>query len=114
MAESQEILNDVVSDRAPGTTTMVVNLRTGQPFQAEIEGPLEPIVLMSELGKDLREVCKLHIQGNVPASQLNLGDKVRFTLYGLTSTHTVLDRRQDSGDPLTVFWVQKQAAKDSQ
>lgn len=113
MSEFTDILNDVVTDRAAGTTTKVLNTRNGLTFLAEIEGPLDPLIIQTELGQDLREVCKLHIQGNINESQINIADRIQFVLYGLKTTHTVVKRTKDSGDPFTDFWVQKQSSKDA-
>ena len=116
MAEFQEDLNDVVTDRAPGTTTQIENLRNGKIFSAEIEGPIDPIIVQSELGEDLREVIKIHIQGFVTEDCLGANDFVRFVMFGQSQIVQILPgkRQQNPADMFSDFWSQKRTVKDVQ
>jgi hypothetical protein len=107
MSESHEIISDIVDDRASATTDPVLNLRSGLTFTSEIEGNIDPLIVESELGEDAREVVLLHVTSDVEASYIRPGDRVKFTLFGATTTHEIVKRRNNAGNPQTDFWARK-------
>jgi hypothetical protein len=65
MSEFRELMADVVDDRAPGTTDVIIRLKNGAKFRGEIE-PIQDIELITELGSDPRASHWLHISQRVP------------------------------------------------
>ena len=113
MSEVSDIIGDIVDDRAPGTTTPVLNLNTGRTFAAEIDGNVDPVVILSELGEDIREATLLHVTNDADAAAISENDLVRFTLYGATTVNRVIKRRNNPGSPQTDFWVTRKTEKDA-
>ena len=112
MSEMHDIIADVVADRQSATTNPVKNLRTGVIFHAEIEGNIDPLRLVTELGEDIREAAILHVDDNDEAAGILAQDIVEFTLFGSTDKYRVI-KRVDGPTPCTDFWVQIIADKDS-
>lgn len=106
MSEAHDILADVVADRAPGTTDQVLNLRTNIPFTAELDGTPDALVVMTELGEDVREVVLIYVTDRNQAAAQNLNDQVQFKLFGALETYQIIKRR-DSATPQVQFWARK-------
>ena len=85
MSEVLDNMNAIVADRESATSDVVVNLRTGESFKAEIEA-VQDIVLNTELGRDPRENTIFHVNDKVAASKINSNDR----LSALGSTFLVL------------------------
>ena len=101
-----------VDDRAASTTDPVKNLTTGKMFTAEIEGPIDPFVVQSELGEDIREAVKLNVRNNAQAGAINRGDFVQFALFGAVTKHKIVKRVADAASPFTTFWAVKWTSAD--
>ncbi len=113
MSELHDVIADVVADRASATTDPVQNLTSGKTFTAEIEGNIDPVIVMTELGEDAREVVILHVTDDAQAAAISPQDKVEFRLFGVKTVHQILKRRNNAGNPQTDFWAQKVTGKDS-
>lgn len=103
MSETLDIINDVVQDRAPGTTDIVNNLTSGLAFAAEIEGNLDPFLIPEVWSRDPRAKFRLHVSDPKSASAQLLGDLVRFNLLGQTITAKLVTRDIDPATPQTKF-----------
>lgn len=112
MSELTNITAEIVEERAAWTTDPVINLRTGATFHAEIDGSPDAVLVMSELGEDAREVVLLHVYSDIEAAGILKNDSVRFTLFGLTTTHVIIKRRNDSSSPFNDFWARQKTDKD--
>jgi hypothetical protein len=107
MSEVHDNIADIVEDRAPATTDPVFNLRTGATLRAEIDGNPDPVLVMTELGEDAREVTLLHVTNSTEAAGINAQDLVQFKLFGAVTTNRVLKRRNNPANPQAEFWCQK-------
>lgn len=103
MSELLNILNDVVQDRAPGTTDTVTNLTTGATFAAEIEGNLDPFLIPEVWSRDPRAKFRLHVSSQSDAAAQLLGDLVRFSLLGQTVTAKLVTRDIDPASTQAKF-----------
>ena len=113
MSDSHDIIADVVADRAPGTSDTVTNLRSGLPFQAEVE-EIQDIELNTELGRDPRESVTLHVQR--PGDKcITAGDRLQVTILGRTVVLVALSgrRRDKPACPLVAFGCMYETDKDS-
>lgn len=110
MSEAHDILSDIVEDRASATTDPVLNLRTGVPFTAEIDGSPDAFTISAELGEDAREAILLHVTDPDEAAAQFMNDTVRFTLFGKTVVYKLVKRRANDANPQTDFWAVKVVA----
>ena len=111
MSDTHDIISDICYDRAVSTTDPVT-LATGQIIQAEIEGPIDPFTVQSDLGQDLREVCKLHVLDDAQAALVKMNTMVSFTLFGARANFKIVKRVDNPADIFTVFWAVKQTKAD--
>lgn len=113
MAEQHQLAADLVEDRAGYSTDAVRNLRTGLTFAAEIDGSPEPLIVVTELGEDYRNVIMLHVTDDEDAAGISEGDKVQFALFGKVSVAQILKRRANPANPQNDFWAMQLTDKDS-
>jgi hypothetical protein len=113
MSEVHDNLADIISDRASGTTDPVSNLTANTTFTAEIDGNPDPVLVLTELGPDAREVTLLHVTSSAEAAGISEGDIVQLKLFGVTTKNQVLRRRNNPANPQVEFWCQKVTSKDS-
>jgi hypothetical protein len=109
VSEAREIMADVVDDRAPFTTDSIINLKTGQAFQAEIE-PIEDLVLATELGLDPRASHWLHVARR-QGVRLNAGDELK----AIGSKFQVLQKSapRNSANVMDKYLLMELTAKDA-
>lgn len=113
MSELLDNLADIVDDRAPGTSCLVVNLATGDKFNAEIE-MVQDIEINDALGRDSRESVLMHVRNRISASKLNIGGIVQIPLLGRNEKFAILRRTDNPADPQIEFGLMKQTDKDQQ
>jgi hypothetical protein len=107
MSEVHDNIADIIDDRATATTDPVINLRTGATFHAEIDGNPDPMLVITELGEDAREVTLLHVTSDAEAAGINAQDLVQFRLFGAVTVNRVLKRVDSPAGPQADFWCQK-------
>lgn len=114
MSEQYDILNDVVQDRAPGTTDAVLNLSTGATLSAEIETNLDPFTLPEEFARDPRDKIRLNVQDNNQAMGLTKGDIIRATFGGASRNYILVDGKFSVAGIMSTFLaIEKFDGKDS-
>lgn len=111
MSEFREAWAGIVEDRLVGTGEACVNLKTGDPFTAEIE-EIEDTELNTELGRDPREAVLMHVSDSAVAAAIECQQQVLITLYGQLAKFKVLRRKENPASPQVEFGLMRLTAKD--
>jgi len=107
VSEFRDTWKDLVEDRLGFTGELVINLRTGRQFVAEVE-TVSDIELSTELGKDPRECMILHVENRFEASLLKVNDRLTVMFFGSPATLQITGRRTDNpSSPMTDFTCMK-------
>lgn len=106
MSELLDNLADIIDDRLPGTSCLIVNLATGWKFNAEIE-PIQDIELNEALGRDARESVLMHVRDRKALLELNLTGIVQIPLLGRNEKFSIIRRRDNPADPQIEFGLMK-------
>jgi len=111
MSEIRDAIQGIVADREVGTAEDCVNLKTGDPFTAEIE-EIQDTELNTELGRDPREAVLMHVSDKAVADAIVCQQQVLITLYGVLSKFKVLRRKDNPASPQVEFGLMRLTAKD--